>query len=68
MLSLKRMHKDLKRAAKAPVQSKLLFVQPRSKTEEVSFRDFFNLSWWNISPKYNFLSGLENPNTNNLAE
>ena len=36
MDSLKRKHEDLKRAAKAPDQTKLLFVQPVTKTKEVS--------------------------------
>ena len=38
MDSLKRKHEDLKRAAKAPDQTKLLFVQPVTKTKEVSIR------------------------------
>ena len=33
---LKRKHEDLKQAANAPGQTKLLFVQPVTKTKEVS--------------------------------
>ena len=40
MPSLKRKHKDLKRAAKSPGQTKLLLVQPVTKTKEVSIRVF----------------------------
>ena len=42
MPSLKRKHEDLKRAVKAPGQTKLLFVQPVTKTKEVSIKSFFN--------------------------
>ena len=38
MPSLKRKHEDLKRAAKAPGQAKLLFMQPVTKIKEVSIR------------------------------
>ena len=34
MPSLKRMHKDLKPAPKAPGKTKLLFVQPVTRTKE----------------------------------
>ena len=38
MPSLKRKHEDLKGAAKAPGQTKLLFMQPVTKIKEVSIR------------------------------
>ena len=38
MPSLKRKHEDLKRAEKAPGQTKLLFMQPVTKIKEVSIR------------------------------
>ena len=40
MSSLKKKHEDLKRAANSPGQTKLLFVQPVTKTKEVSIRVF----------------------------
>ena len=67
MPSLKRKHEDLKRAAKAPGQTKLLFVQPVTKTKEVSIKSFFNWSLWNLPQKHDFLPGLKKPNTNNFT-
>ena len=67
MSSLKRKHEDLKRAANSPGQTKLLFVQPVNKTKEVSIRVFL-IEVYEIShKKYNFLSGLKKPNTNDFA-
>ena len=48
MPSLKRKHEDLKRAAKAPGQTKLLFVQPVTKTKEVFLIEVYEISHKNI--------------------